>query len=61
MTNPDTGNTQLEILLSLDRIINEAERARILRDQLLADARQKDIQRTRMTKSLTGRGDSVRE
>jgi hypothetical protein len=54
-TNPDTTDTQLDLLLSLERIINEAERARVLRDRLFAAAREKAVATTQKNKSASAK------
>ncbi len=40
MRHTDLQRTNLDLLLQLDRLLTEADRARVLRDHLLAVARQ---------------------
>jgi hypothetical protein len=41
MAPPDLQTANLDLLMQLDRLLTEADRARVLRDQLIALARER--------------------
>lgn len=55
MTDHDINDTQLDLMLSLGRLITEAERAKTLRDRLVSQVRDKSKHAGEKAKSLTGK------